>query len=762
MTSIKNKGLLILKRSLIPKRLLILIFASLFVFLIIPSLVTAFEATISAPRTAYSPYETFQAEIKFNEPPQERPTILNLALKGTDEKKVSISPALVRLSDTHYFAYFDIPYTKRGTYFFSLENMLYLDEKEGVLKTYSQKTDFFINSTNKGFEYVLKQQKPEGYFVDVKNAKATFTAALAIKNVYPTEAKKAVDYFAVDYLKSNYTFPPKCFPAGNCKVMDTVYSMLALKEFGIQPNPDPWLTGAINKFNQGEWTITISSYNTTCIVNRHNYAISREEITIPLNSRTINIECTTSSTIKIVNKYLGYSHTLKSTSLPTNLTYTIDDSMCWGETYKSPCDYESTAYAVWMLKKFNKPIEQQTLDWLKKNTGEEKTINHALHYLATGDSYSKEWLLVNLKDNYWTSSPQGTEPDLYASAIAAYALEQDEPGIYRKVAYFLDDKTQGELLTSSLILHFFFSGQAKSRPVSINPGIVYQRNNFALNLESRDSQELIRIDAPNFTNLPASFTLTGKKSLNVIVPENQSSFNIIISYQDKTYTLPVITPYIPQEEKKETNKTGQEVIKKEELLLPPPKDSILLLVNKSKFPLNISKNKEIITFNLTNQWNYPLHNITFKLTGNLNQLLYIKDQPIRSIEPGEIKSHTIGIKQGVEEKEFIGLLVVSSEEGTETTMPLTAYYTAQATEEATMEINLAEETTEEPGKENNQIQIDQDKLKEDLKKRKKTSKIITISIISFIILVALLFLIFLKKRIITTQTFDEYSKGFGK
>lgn len=63
------------------EKLIMLVFVIVF-FLFFIKTASAFEMVLSSPRTTYQPYETFQAEIKFDVPPANKIANANILLEN--------------------------------------------------------------------------------------------------------------------------------------------------------------------------------------------------------------------------------------------------------------------------------------------------------------------------------------------------------------------------------------------------------------------------------------------------------------------------------------------------------------------------------------------------------------------------------------------------------------------------------------------------------------------------------------------------------
>ena len=97
------------------------------------------------------------------------------------------------------------------------------------------------------------------------------------------------------------------------------------------------------------------------------------------------------------------------------------------------------------------------------------------------------------------------------------------------------------------------------------------------------------------------------------------------------------------EQSNKSNKTQYNIITP---LLQPPKNSIAIL-SKRKYidDIFLKKDQAIKEFNLTNTWDYQLNNITFMLTGNLNEVIELEKDRFTSISKDEIKHQRLIINK---------------------------------------------------------------------------------------------------------------------
>jgi len=693
----------------------------LLILIFLATNVSALDITISIPRTSYTTGETLQAEVILSEPPTNDLTFSNIQFLK-DNQNIQIAMTLEKLSDTYYFIYFNIPNTQSGDYKFKVKDVPYISNN--VLMQKSKEKQITINTVNSGFSYLSQQQNSDGSF---QNIQTTSLAALALKNNYPIKSNNAIDYLIESQDVTG------CYPNNNCNVKDTSFALIALNEFNENIiKTKNWLKDASNNFDLGTWSLILDSTNIECILNGENVT----QGTYPITSTEILLGCDEEVTLTLNHLYLGNTYEIFSETT-TSKIYTIDNSECYGINYKSECDYESTGYAVWALKEIG---ENPSTIYLQDNPSDTQTLHHALLYLTTNNQYSFDWLLNNLQTNYWSSQSASLSqtPDNYITSFAAYALKTNS--VYQDIKDYLQDKTTNQL-NAALILYFHFQEEEILPSISISPGIVNQEQLFSLTLTNNQDPINVDITAPNFTSLPTTLFLEGAQSFIIEIPDNTQDFNIEITYSNITYTIPVLlnTP----------NPTTS--------LLPPPTNSIT-----TNFPSVINqtlnsddKTEDILEF--TNNWGFELTNITFTLTGNLNQIIDLETINFNQLQPNETLEQTITINKNKnpELQQYSGYLIITSEQNTLTTIAFLLQFTED--QEPITQIQPEEPNIKEtPGE---QQAENETKIKPE--EEKETSKWLWLVPIAIILIIGIL-IYFLKGKKIKTKTFGQYIENIKK
>ena len=224
------------------------LFYILFLLVIIIN-VHASTITLTTSRDIYSARETVQAEIITDAKPLNQISINNLQLIDQNNNEIPIQYFIEKLSDKHYFVYFNIPDLEKGLYKFQVKNIQFIEDNS--LKQITETKEINIYKLNPGFDFLASKQNIDGSFNAVSE---TALSALALKNIHPDKAEKAVNYLL------NNQDPQGCYPRNNCNIKDTSFALLALKEFKKETSKTKnYLLDAQNNFNIGKWVLTLDS-----------------------------------------------------------------------------------------------------------------------------------------------------------------------------------------------------------------------------------------------------------------------------------------------------------------------------------------------------------------------------------------------------------------------------------------------------------------------------------------------------------------------
>jgi len=684
----------------------------LFIFLIVCFSVYAADINILTYRDDYNPLETFQAEVILDSEPASELT--NLNFEFSKDSQIGILLFLEKISDKHYFVYFNIPDVNKGEYKFKVKNINVIEN--GILKRISAEKTVNVLEANSGFEYLLNHQNIDGSFGNVME---TSLSSLALKNI---DYEKAI--LGVNYLLNNQD-PTGCYPKNNCNVRDTSFALLALSKFNQNYiKTKNWLKDAGNNFDLGLWNLKLEG-NAVCGNIQLNGVYN-----LNIEDKETNITCNNAVDFTLTHNYLGNTHTIHQYS-GNNFYYSIEDSGCYGSTYKSSCDYINSLYASWALDSINEDFPQQ---YLENNKLDNRTIDHSIGYILNNDNEDKDWLLNNYLNGYWSysSASLSQTPDYFVSALSAYALRNEF--LFEEAKNYLESRTQTSILNSGLILYLLFDDEMNLPSVSITPGISNKLRSFNLKIKNNKEPLNIFIEAPNSSRLPSEIYLQNEANYNVNVIE---SFDILINYGNFSYTIPVM---------------AQNEEASESPLLPPPKDAIQFINEDVDIYLNIDESPSD-ELELINMWDFKINDITINVTGNLRDILEIEQDYFDSIESGETLRTSIILNKDKKPVYPIyeGYVIIKSSKNIFDSIKFSVNFeVGDYKQEESIDNNEETVTSDE----------EQSTTSEKTSSEKKRNLWWLWTII--ILIIGVLIFIFFRKRKEVTQSFDDYAKKIKK
>jgi len=702
------------KDFLVKNKVLIL---TLFLFAIFLSPVSAQQgAQLKISRENYEAGETIQAELTFSKVPIKD---FDISLVK-DEIKIPVGAIAIKLSDKRYFIYFDIPNTiGKGEYEVSINNIIYLVDGNLVESSVSQKIS--INSINPAF-YWLKDQKKE-----IIEEIVFSTAALANAGLNPSSNELLEKQSSLG-----------CFPKENCNVKDTALGLIALNSLDLDAAKSlNWLKGAQNDISLGSFKVIINSQSSgTCQINEDSLDIisglGEKDVT---GETQINVDCSSlpSVNIKLTHSYLGNSFDLQSTS-QKQATFNINDKGCFGISYKSNCDYESSLYAAYALEKLQQNNEK-VLIWLKENYDEFTTLHHAFLVLMDDFAYSKEWLINNqLSRGAWSKKALSldTTEDLFTTSIAAWALRPTpygEDGLRLLKDKESLDNWNNDILLTSQILFFSFQDEKIQPSLSLNPGIIAvfknQKDPIRLLLSNKgDSQLNVKINAKQGVTVDKSSTIINSRETRTILMTidtgliTESSVEII--YNDKLYIIPVIIS--DEIQSYSTN-------------------PLRFITEKSSIKFTIlSKETKEGDIKFKNFGDQTLTEVKLALSGKLLEIVALDTASFSQINPNETKNVFARINKNKNplSGDYKGNLTIISKEGYASVLALeveiTDFKSSQV--EIKSESDVKQETEEEKVNE----------TQEEIQEERKSALPIAIIILVILILAVLTFYIIKKKK----------------
>jgi len=278
--------------------------------------------------------------------------------------------------------------------------------------------------------------------------------------------------------------------------------------------------------------------------------------------------------------------------------------------------------------------------------------------------------------------------------------------------------------------------------VSVKPGVILEDGKLEIinnNLEPVN----ITIEAPLNMNLSKKLILNDRITLNVKLEEKDYFIKII--YANKNYLIPVLAKNISK----------NETI----IILNPPANSIIFLNSSlgDKFPkeINIEANKTIYNpLYIKNNWNFPLSNLSFTLTGNLKEILTLDKFNFDEIQANGVLEQIVIINENknLSKDRYKGAIVVSSKEGTISYLNLDFNIVMEELDIIKNETKTIDVTYY------NFSNVNQTSNK--VKEEKKGSTFIKIFII-LLVLATIIYFIF-KRKIRKEETFGEHFYKFKK
>ena len=286
-----------------------------------------------------------------------------------------------------------------------------------------------------------------------------------------------------------------CWPKSGCRIKPTSWAMRALYQAGETSGMDDiqaWLKKAQSPgLTTGNWFLEIDTPDSgTCTIkyNKGTVEVSKtitvEEGVFPscggttffnlkncLESGLLNnyaslelaVDCDSLSSAKISIAYnSGSAYYLYDEVADKTATLVVKNG-CFGKTYKSTCDYESSLYSEWILSQMGSSLSSEL--YLRTNYDSGKTIHNALLYLTTQDKI----YATNLKKSQKTDGSWDTNSLNTAFAVLALRDEGEYSQYVEKAKEWLkmrqqeDGSWNGKVLNTAMVLYSAFT-QAELPP----------------------------------------------------------------------------------------------------------------------------------------------------------------------------------------------------------------------------------------------------------------------------------------------------------
>ncbi len=585
----------------------------LFVFVLVINLVSA--SGIEFERDSYYPGETLQAKIDFNFSLQRPLTQSNLEL-SKDSQLIKTAPFIKQISNNSYYLYFQIPTSlDAGTYDLIINDIYYID---GILKTTSIISNFSIITLDKGYKYLLNNQNADGSFGNIIE---TSLSSIALNNIgYTNSSNKAVAWLLSQQDING------CFPKGNCNVRDTSFALLALNKFNKDTiKTKNWLLDSSNNFNLGTWALDIKSNATgICILNGQEINITKT-FSQKLIQPAISLDCNKlnqSVNLSISHSYLGTVYSNLVNLNGKTISYNINDNGCFGVSYKSDCDYLSTAYAAWILNQID---SYNDLEYLTTNISETSTLQHALLYLIANDQDALNWLLNNKQNEAWgkfSASISNGQNDVFTSSFVFLALK--EKGNLTDTLNWLRNQPNANVLDTAIKLYATYSNEALTPIVSVNPGYI-DSYDVSFTIENKNDLPIqIDLETPlGVTSDRSSFILINKDSFKIKIDKNKfNGGQLNLKYGSNSYDIPIFLEGMPVVEDEE------------EPILDSTYLELIGVASQIKETLSKNQSKQAM-LKVRNNQRTPVSNIAIEVKGEISNIIIFPSR-IARINPNEI------------------------------------------------------------------------------------------------------------------------------
>ncbi len=511
------------------------------IFLLIP-LTSAQCFDVQLSKQTYFSGELFQAEIS-----------------GQLEKALTLDDLKFFYNDKEYFPAFDFEQIASDKW------LVWTN----VPKNYGQN-----KITVKGLckEEILKDETVESNYLIQKPLQETYNWLVSqVENQWPslTNEETTLVLEALSYDKEiseegtseliSKSSNQECWPLAECEVKPTALALTSLKDSQYTEKIKTWMLDAENNIDIGLWDLIATSdilQTCTLTINGENQTLSLSTgtnspfaLTLPDDPEitiTLSPNCSLSSA-KVSHTYLG---SVNNFPIYDN-TLTLNNKKCWGQTYRSECTAEATAYAILAMQELGESSLQEEISWLSENL--DTTTQRAIYHSLTNDPATEEWLINNqAPTGYWaaTALAISNTPDITSTVFATKTLANSEK---LKGESWLKSQLEetGHFPTikdTVLALQIFSSD--KIEPLVSSPGLMKVKSNENFSIKFSNNGILdVNLTASLFgavqkTNIPAfssrEVQFTAQQSSELKFEYVEISYTTSISEAERSFKLPVV------------------------------------------------------------------------------------------------------------------------------------------------------------------------------------------------------------------------------
>ena len=515
-------------------------------FLLAIPLASAECISAQIAKSTYYPGETFQAEItgNFTGPP----TYSNIFFyKGIEE--IHTPFYLEKLASNKYFVYAELS-KSYGEHNFIIKDVLC--KEEGITKAGIVNESFLMQKPiYLAYSWLIAQTENWDTLSEEENA----LALLALNYASIREGKDSL----LEKSKNN-----ECWPYPECDVKTTALAALALKSLNESDKPKEWLLESQNSFDMGLWDLIVESPDMrSCSISIN----TKEKIlalvvgtnTLPLEdyisqdqNLAINLSCENISA-RVTRTYLGKVAEFPLVNEGGILKIELSNEKCWGSSYRSDCNAEATAYALFALNELG-ISNSKAETWLKNNA--QTTVERAVVYLLTGNSESKEWLLNNQAlQGYWANQALALSdtPDITSTVFSAIALENEKAVVNKAKSWLLSNYTEsfGDLKETAYTLSYLFPPNQIEPILGVSPAVIKARANEAFSIKlknngavdinvkatTKDDSKTEKISDGNSKTISFTYKST---SGSIVYDELSVEYSSVLSEEKRSYKVPLI------------------------------------------------------------------------------------------------------------------------------------------------------------------------------------------------------------------------------
>lgn len=520
--------------------------SAIFFLILIGSWANGQCMTITPTNTEFLPLETLQAEIiSFGEKNLTTTDIFLLKNDVQQETKFY----LTKISQNRYFLFFDVPKFP-GNYQLKIKTIC------------NNQYQFFTQD-------ILVKEPIENIYESTRDAIKNNLYGIPLEQLIL--AGKIFNYDSNFYEKMYSAYSLR---EDSCLKKECETKLISLSILSFPQTKDKLSKNLLAYQNslEGSWKIIPSDMFVICNFSAYN---ETREISIwPFEIYPIikDYENQTSFSLvlncnKDINATLKYSYENQTKDFnftrmvnPNILTYTINNDGCFGKTIKSPCDVESTTFAVLALKELGFS-DNGAINWLNsQNIGlEEKSV---IAYITNDLDSARQIASLQSQNGWFPISSTNYKENIMATTKTLFLLNNlNEINSFgfsnniRKAEDYLRLKYSSQNIVVKEHVLFFGFDEDKIEPLmGIWPGLIQTKSNgkFDLILKNNaknnataviillNSSLNYTVDANTIKKITISMPFIGTQNAEIITDTLKVRYSPLMGDYQKEYNLPLI------------------------------------------------------------------------------------------------------------------------------------------------------------------------------------------------------------------------------